>query len=57
MKNYGVYRGATDGLISGGGALDLTWATRGLSLAYLYDYAATQIFTFDHEVDILALKD
>ena len=53
----GVERSATDSLISGGGALDLTWATRGLSLAYLYDYAATQIFTFDHEVDILALKD
>merc|ERR1719239_1221518 len=33
-----------------GGALDLTWATRGLSIAYIYDYAASSIYTFDHEV-------
>ena len=34
----------------GGGALDLYWATRGLAICYMYDYAASSLFTFDHEV-------
>ena len=42
--------------MSGGGALDVVWATRGLSIAYVYDFAATMIYTFDHEVVILVSK-
>ena len=36
----------------GGAALTLDLATRGLSIAYVYDHAASHVFTFDHEVFI-----
>ena len=40
----------------GGAALTLDLATQGLSIAYVYDHAASHVFTFDHEVFIFLKK-